>query len=765
MSPQPHRHRRITTTDLQPGISRGFRVTGLTPCQDPHKGSRWTVENIYNVVCEWPADSMLVLAVMRVDKAIRMYGWVNDAAPQDWFADVAYAFAPTAKIKPTTRIPRLPEPKVEIVPARSEMTTDLFEDLMGSNSSDRDPKSERKAVPIRQNDPMWDFLSVLETAMVTIISPASDIEQQISDSEWHPVFQGRQQCEWEMYRAKPIRTRVTLAEDSARTLAESKMMSQRRDHVRLSVQDSKALRDPTVECLVAHTLPKEAACAQWSVPAAAAGKAVPGMKVLPPERKLMPYDAPRKPAEAFRIGCCENSDGQRKSVWISPLDLCRHARIVGATGSGKSIAIRGLLNQWIDDGRGCMVLAPSGELCSDLMGDARDPDRIAYVDFSDSSGTVPINPLRGQDDGEFEARLQAFANIIIDRDSEEYTGPRWRRAFGLVARGCHKLFGDRCSLVATFSILGSQSLVKQLVTALKPIDKTLAEQIWQELASLKSDGSSDLWSWLVCKGEEVLGSQALTRILGTGAHAIDLVDAMDNSKVILVNLGLAELGERSAQLLGCILVAEIRLATLARQNRDNPFLLFLDEGQLFQYGALPTLLDEARKCGLGVVVCHQRPDQLRFQVKDALSANASSYIQLRTGNPQDAAQASAMLGGWPLGDLTRMPDLAGVAVISRNGVPSQPFSIEFDFFKRNRDQLADTELRQWRTDRVRQASYDALVKNYLTLEPMARDTISNAIQSAGNPENSQPARRPKRTATDQQPPETIAVGSLPEWLT
>jgi hypothetical protein len=263
------------------------------------------------------------------------------------------------------------------------------------------------------------------------------------------------------------------------------------------------------------------------------------------------------------------------------------------------------------------------------------------------------------------------------------------------------------------------------------------------------------------------------RILGSGAHAFDLLSAVDESKVILVNLGLSELGERSAQLVGCSLVAELRQAMLARRDRSKPFLLFVDEAHLFQYGALPSLLDEARKFGVGVVVCHQRPDQLRFQLKDALSANAGSYIQLRTGNPADAAQASALLGDWPAQDLIKLPDLTGVAVVSRDGVPSEPFSIQTDFYKRQADQLADLDLREWRAEQVKRHSHQTLVAPYAELPVVTRDSISDAIKAARARHRDQRLEAIRqRGATPPPPPppqpdratRSTSQPRLPAWL-
>lgn len=749
---------------------RAFRIKGLRPASEPFKAAPWAVRNLCHLVAKWGSaspDAMLALVFWRVGNAIRMGGWVNQEAPVDWFEDIQYALRPVAELRRAKTMPKLSNPLKEIVPMRVEHEESLLSFGVG-NEPRRVERLGRDAVPVHLNDPMWDETAVMLTysgaAKGIFMSPATEFEQELSDATYRPMFQGTPVVEWQMYRGVPIRVRVVMYADGdhipARATAEQMIISQRTEARDLDAQDQISLRTPTVDCLKGFAMPMGAAQSIVHVPAAGQGRPVPGMPVLPPPRRVVPYDAPAKPEQAYRLGRCVDSNQKRRSVWISVWDFLRHMRIVGATGSGKSTCVRSALGQLIDDGYGIMLLDPHGTLCRDLIGDVRDPDQITYVDFSDPTRIVPFNPLHAGTDEEFEARIQAFMNIIVDRDSEEYTGPRWRRCFGVVARGCRTLFGTRCSLVMVFSILGSRELCKELAEAVKPMDKPLADQILSELGNMNADSSSDLWGWLVCKGEEVLGSHALMRILGTGAHAFDLKTAIDQSKTVLVNLGLSELGERSAQLVGCALVAELRQAMLARKDRTRPFLLFIDEAHLFQYGALPSLLDEARKFGVGVIMCHQRPDQLRYQLKDALSANAGSYIQLRTGNPLDAAQASAMLGGWPVQDMVRMRDLTGVAVLSRNGVPSEPFSIEFDFFKRQAYQLADTDLREWRTDRVKTRSFDQLVKPYAKLPIVTREVITDAIKQARSTHRDQ-----RLDATRKATPADTTGPRLPAWLT
>lgn len=766
--PNNNRGRTESLERTEEGRERAFRFTGLVPRQDPAKAAALAIHNLSKLVSELPTDALIGFAVT----AHGISGWVNDSAPTDYLTDLRYALNPIARITSARHRADLSRPLLEVVPVHHPGSRAA----VGTEGEHR-PQSltvpEMNAVPSAALDPMWDFLKVLDTVpggmMSILMSPASELEQEMSDAVWRATFTERTGAAWQLYRGTPVRLRVVLHADApeipARLRAELKVLTQQLAFRELSPADERELAQPQVLAVKGHVVPEGVFRSLVRLPGATEGVAVPGLRTIRPPKVQLPYDRPAKPPVALRLGRCTTPNGHARSVWVSPDDLCRHVRIVGSTGSGKSTALRGLLGQLIEQGYGVMLLDPHGTLATDLAGDVRDPDRILYVDYSDPESPPPFNPLRGSTQAEFDARLQGFVNIIVDRDSEEYTGPKWRRTFGLVARACWKLLDERASLVAAFSVVGSQSLTRELADALQRVDPALHAQLHQELGDIRGETNSDLWSWLVCKGEEILGSEGLTRVLGTGSHAVDLDEAIDQSRAVLINLGLGRLGERSAQLLGCMWISELRLAMLNRKPGDRPFVLAIDEAHLFQYGALPSLLDQARKFGIGVIVCHQRPDQLRHQLKDALAANAGSYLQLRTGGPQDAAIASAMLSDWPIADLTRMPDLTGAAVVSRNGVPSEPFSIAFDFFVRHAAQLSDLELRGWRTEAVRQIAFDQLVSPYLALEPTTRAGISKQLATARATHRDRALARLQRPDSDDLDQTTSpAAAPLPSWL-
>ncbi|HML50659.1 MAG TPA: type IV secretion system DNA-binding domain-containing protein [Propionicimonas sp.] len=747
-------------------------MKGLLPTAEPGLAARLAVANLCRVVQHWPANSLMAVSLDRVGRGIRLGGWVNELAPEDWLDDVKYLLAPIAEVAATRVQPRRSAPRVELIPVAPTPETEA--PLTGGDSAVFTVTSMPRAVlPSATTDPLWDLLSVFQTwagaSWTMLLSPASELEQVMCNDVWSRAFGGEAAVSWARHRGTALRARSFLHFDGesvpARVLAELAAITSQVEFHHLDSSERQELRNLDVSCLLARAVPQVAAQSITHLPAAGT-RPIAGMKVLATKPVEVPYDQPAKPkAEAIKIGSCVDSDGCRRPVWQSAHDLIRHYRIVGASGAGKSTAIRSILNEWTESGFGSLVIDPHGTLADDLMGDLPNPEMLRVLDFTDTEKITPYNLFATDDRTEFEARLQIFTSILVDRWPADFIGPVWLESFSLIARGCWAIFGPRATLVMIFTILGSRDHTHSLAQTVSEVDPSLGAQIEQKLAGIRGNDNSSHWLWLASKGEEILGSQAMSRILASGAHAIDLREAIEESRTVLVNLALAELGERSAQLLGCMLIAEFRQAMLSRKDRENPFLLVIDEAHLFQYGPLASLLDEARKFGVGVVICHQRPQQLRAQLRDALAANAGSYLQLRISSASDAMESSLLLEDWPVGDLVRLPDLTAVAVISRDGVPSRPFSIGFDFFKRHARQLANKELRSWRTHRARAESERLLVAPHVDLELVTPQTLEESLKSTRERLRAQSRRdRLEETAHESAACEGVSVGSLPAWL-
>src|ERR1700722_18223224 len=106
-------------------------------------------------------------------------------------------------------------------------------------------------------------------------------------------------------------------------------------------------------------------------------------------------------------------------------------------------------------------------------------------------------------------------------------------------------------------------------------------------------------------------------------------------RMFIANLSKGRLGHDKANLLGSLLAAQFQLAAMARANRPEAerrdFHLIIDEFQNFSTDAFASILSEARKYRLCLVLSHQYIDQLSLPVRQAVFGNVGTLIVFRIG--------------------------------------------------------------------------------------------------------------------------------------
>ena len=120
-----------------------------------------------------------------------------------------------------------------------------------------------------------------------------------------------------------------------------------------------------------------------------------------------------------------------------------------------------------------------------------------------------------------------------------------------------------------------------------------------------------------------------------------MFDAMQNGKVVLINTSKALLKSDASALFGRYMIALTikaafeRVTTAARK----PAFLIVDEAAEYFDDNVETLLSQARKFNLGVVLAHQHLDQLSTGLRSSVAANTS--IKLAGGVSDKDARALA----------------------------------------------------------------------------------------------------------------------------
>jgi hypothetical protein len=110
---------------------------------------------------------------------------------------------------------------------------------------------------------------------------------------------------------------------------------------------------------------------------------------------------------------------------------------------------------------------------------------------------------------------------------------------------------------------------------------------------------------------------------------------MDEKKILIVNLTKGKLGQVNSSLLGLIVVTKILMAAFSRvdapEEQRPDFYLYIDEFQNFTTESISTILAEARKYKLDLVIAHQFIGQLEENIKKAVFGNVGSMAVFRIG--------------------------------------------------------------------------------------------------------------------------------------
>ena len=177
----------------------------------------------------------------------------------------------------------------------------------------------------------------------------------------------------------------------------------------------------------------------------------------------------------------------------------------------------------------------------------------------------------------------------------------------------------------------------------------------------------------------MLSPPAIRNMLGQVRSTIDVRSIMDRGQVLIVNLAKGKLGEAPTHLLGAFLATAFAQAAEARadiaEDERRDFTLYADEFQHFATDSFASILSEARKYRLALVLAHQFLGQLPPLLRQAVIGNAGSIIAFRIG-AEDAPLIASELGIEHRATLTDTANFSAWVKLVRDGVPTDARAID-----------------------------------------------------------------------------------------
>ena len=186
------------------------------------------------------------------------------------------------------------------------------------------------------------------------------------------------------------------------------------------------------------------------------------------------------------------------------------------------------------------------------------------------------------------------------------------------------------------------------------ITDPIVAMFWkEEFAGYSDKYTQDATPAIQNKIGQFVSNPLIRNILGQSKSTFDFRKMMDERKIIVVNLSKGRMGEANAALLGSMLVIKVYLAALSRAEESSATMgalpncyFYVDEFQNFTTGSFASVLSEARKYRLSLIVAHQYLSQLDEPTANAVFGNVGSIVTFQVGS-DDAERLAEQLGKHP----------------------------------------------------------------------------------------------------------------------
>jgi type IV secretory pathway TraG/TraD family ATPase VirD4 len=366
-----------------------------------------------------------------------------------------------------------------------------------------------------------------------------------------------------------------------------------------------------------------------------------------------------------------NFRNEAKVFGIRQNDRMMHTYVIGKTGTGKSTLLKAKFLQDVRAGQGACLLDPHGDLTESILQEipiARKED-VVYFNIPDKNLALRYNPFKRVS---YEKRSLVASGIM------EVFKKLWSDAWGV-----------KLEHILRYSIL---TLLDQSEATIEDIPKLLLDRTYRtaSMKAIENPSVKDFWKKefphynqydllpVLNKVGGMLAHPVIKRVLIENPHEVSLRKAMDEGKIILVNLAKGYIGQDASHILGALFISSLSSAAFSRVDTEEekrvPFMLYMDEFHNFTTLSLVNMFSELRKFKVGLILAHQYFYQLEDEIRQAILGNAGTIISFRVGTEDAQFLAKEMYPVFRLEDFINLPNYNVYLKLMIDGMPSRPFS-------------------------------------------------------------------------------------------
>ncbi len=324
----------------------------------------------------------------------------------------------------------------------------------------------------------------------------------------------------------------------------------------------------------------------------------------------------------IRLGLRQGWGGVESPFHISEEALRRHLYVVGKTGTGKTSLLKSIFLQLAEQERGVVLLDPHGDLAGEVL-DLLPRElarKVVYFNPADLSFPISWNILA---DVPLDERPRAASGIVSA--FKNVWGDSWGpRLEYILYNSIRALLDAEHTTILGLPKMLTDEAYRQWVVA--QVKDPFVRAFWQdEFENYDHRFRQEAIAPIQNKVGALTTNPVLRNLVGQSRRKLDIPFIMESGRILVANLSKGALGDEPSHLIGSLLVSEFQRAAMQRgsqaEETRRDCTLIIDEFQNFTTVAFASILSEARKFRLSLVLSHQFTSQLEPEIRDAVFGN------------------------------------------------------------------------------------------------------------------------------------------------
>ncbi len=392
-----------------------------------------------------------------------------------------------------------------------------------------------------------------------------------------------------------------------------------------------------------------------------------------------------------------NYRGQTTEVRFAKEDRVRHCYVIGQTGTGKTVFLKNMIIQDIQNGDGVCFIDPHGNDIQEILANIP-PERIDDVIYFDPAYTA--RPM-GLNLLEYDERYPEQKIFVINEllaifnklfDMKVAGGPAFEQYFRNSAGLVMEDPASGSTLLEIGRVLSDKAFRDMKLSKCK---NPIIKQFWENAEKTSGEASlANFVPYITNKFDVFISNDVMRPVIAQQESVLNFRDIMDKKKILLVNLSKGRLGDINSHLIGLLLVGKITMAALSRvdiigKEEVNDFYMYIDEFQNVTTDSINTILSEARKYRLSLTVAHQYIEQLDEGIKNAVFGNVGSMVVHRVSPENAEVFAKQFAPTFTPDDIIKQQNLNCYIKMLVNGVPVKAFNSHTPFPSRGNTETAE----------------------------------------------------------------------------